>query len=194
VVAIRVNITPACEGLYDVQLADESPARAFDSIGARRATPDDLARLYAARGSTFVAVAAGICGDGAQDAVHDAFVRALVRLGSLRSRGALEGWVWRIVLNEARRRTRSRRPDDAPAETEAAAAERVVDARAVRVRALVARLPRRQREVVFLRYFADLDEASIAAALGIRRGTVAATLHRVHVSMRTALDQGGLEP
>jgi RNA polymerase sigma factor (sigma-70 family) len=177
-----------------VQLADDSPAHAFDSIGARRATPDDLAGLYAARGSTFVAVAAGICGDGAQDAVHDAFVRALLRLGSLRSRGALEGWVWRIVLNEARRRARSARPADAPVAAEVAIAEGLVDPRAIRVRALVGRLPPRQREVVFLRYFADLDEASIASALGIRRGTVAATLHRVHARMRAVLDQGGLEP
>jgi RNA polymerase sigma factor (sigma-70 family) len=177
-----------------VQIADDSPARAFDSIGARRATPDDLARLYEARGSTFVAVAAGVCGDGAADAVHDAFVRALLRLGSLRSRGALESWVWRIVLNEARRRARSGRVADVLVDTEEAAAEGTADPRTTRVRALVARLPRRQREVVFLRYFADLDEASIAAALGIRRGTVAATLHHVHVRMRTALDEGGLEP
>jgi RNA polymerase sigma factor (sigma-70 family) len=177
-----------------VQIADASPARAFDSIRARRATPDDLARLYTARGATFVAVAAGICGDGAQDAVHDAFVRALVRLGSLRSRGALEGWVWRIVLNEARRRARSERPTAELDDTDATGAEAPVDPRAIRARALVARLPPRQREVVFLRYFADLDEASIAGALGIRRGTVAATLHRVHARMRVALDQEGLEP
>jgi RNA polymerase sigma factor (sigma-70 family) len=177
-----------------VQLADESPARAFDSVGARRATRDDLARLYSARGSTFVAVAAGICGDAAPDAVHDAFVRALVRLGSLRSRGALEGWVWRIVLNEARRRARSGFSTDVLVETEVVTSEVLTDPRAQRARALVARLPPRQREVVFLRYFADLDEASIASALGIRRGTVAATLHRVHARMRAALDEGGLEP
>jgi RNA polymerase sigma-70 factor (ECF subfamily) len=177
-----------------VQIADDSPARRFDSIGARCATPDDLARLYEARGSTFVAVAAGICGDAAQDAVHDAFVRALLRLGSLRSRGALESWVWRIVLNEARRRARSGLPADVRIDSEALVADGPVDPRAVRVRSLVAQLPQRQREVVFLRYFADLDEASIASALGIRRGTVAATLHQVHARMRAALDEGGLEP
>jgi RNA polymerase sigma factor (sigma-70 family) len=55
------------------------------------------------------------------------------------------------------------------------------------VRTLVAGLPPRQRTVVFLRYYADLDEQAIAAALGIRRGTVAATLHQVHARVRASL-------
>ena len=40
----------------------------------------------------------------------------------------------------------------------------------------VGRLPRRQRTAIVLRYVADLPEADIAAAMGIARGTVAATL------------------
>lgn len=39
----------------------------------------------------------------------------------------------------------------------------------------VERLPRRQRQVVVLRYWLDLDIAEVAAALGIAPGTVTAT-------------------
>ena len=118
-------------------------------------------------------------------------VRALTRVGTLRSRGALEPWVWKIVLNEARRRVRSRPAPDLPAPGSAPASGDG-DPRVAALRTAIEGLP--LREVVFLRYFADLDEAAIAASLGIRRGTVAATLHRVHARLRQAIPQGGVEP
>jgi RNA polymerase sigma factor (sigma-70 family) len=158
------------------------------AVRARRATADDLARLYRERGTAFAAVAAGICGPAAPDAVQDAFERALRRVGTYRARGSLEAWVWRVVVNEACRHARRRMA----APTAEGAGERQhhdpppVDER---VRAFVAALPTRQRAVVFLRYYADLDEATIARTLSIRRGTVAATLHRVHARLRTVLSE-----
>jgi RNA polymerase sigma factor (sigma-70 family) len=174
-----------------MEYADDTPVRPQEALRARRATADDLARLYAARGGAFAGVAAGICGEAAADVVQDAFVRALGRVGTLRSRGALEAWVWRIVLNEARRRARVR-PQlavAAPAAPEAGDG----DPRVAAVRLAIEGLPARQREVVFLRYFADLDELSIALALGISRGTVAATLHRVHTRLRESMHEGEVE-
>ena len=41
---------------------------------------------------------------------------------------------------------------------------------------------------LFLRYYADLDYASIAAALGIKPGTVAATLSAAHAALRKELE------
>jgi RNA polymerase sigma factor (sigma-70 family) len=52
----------------------------------------------------------------------------------------------------------------------------------------VAELPERQRTVLFLRYYADLDYRAIAAALGIRPGTVAATLSAAHRAIRAQLE------
>ncbi len=57
------------------------------------------------------------------------------------------------------------------------------------VRAAIAALPERQRLALFLRYYADLDYAAIAAALGVRRGTVSATLNHAHESLRAALGE-----
>ena len=54
---------------------------------------------------------------------------------------------------------------------------------------MVARLPERQRLVLFLRYYADLDYESIARVLAIRPGTVAATLHSAHASLRASFQE-----
>jgi RNA polymerase sigma factor (sigma-70 family) len=57
------------------------------------------------------------------------------------------------------------------------------------IRALVAALPERQRLVLFLRYYADLDYERIALALGISPGTVAATLNQAHSRLRAQLEE-----
>jgi RNA polymerase sigma factor (sigma-70 family) len=46
------------------------------------------------------------------------------------------------------------------------------------VLAAVSRLPRRAREVLVLRYYLDLNDQEIAAALGVSRGTVSSTASR----------------
>ena len=57
------------------------------------------------------------------------------------------------------------------------------------MRAAVASLPERQRLAVFLRYYADLDYAAIASALGIETGTVAATLNAAHRKLQRTLKE-----
>jgi RNA polymerase sigma factor (sigma-70 family) len=119
--------------------------------------------------------------------VQEAFTRAVEKRRSFRRRGPLEAWVWRIVVNEARRRAGSV-ATVAPPDEEVAAANGhpAVDAE---VRAAIAALPERQRHVVFLRYFADLDYAAIGFALGIEAGTVAATLNAAHRKLEHALKE-----
>ena len=104
---------------------------------------------------------------------------------------SLETWMFSIMVAESRRRARARpvleaRARDVAHETDDG------DPRAAAVRSVLATLPPRQREVAFLRYFADLDEASIAARLGIRRGTVASTLHCVRERVRRSIDEAGV--
>lgn len=50
-------------------------------------------------------------------------------------------------------------------------------------------LPERQRHILFLRYYADLDYRAIAVALGIRPGTVAAALNAAHETLRRRLPE-----
>jgi len=52
---------------------------------------------------------------------------------------------------------------------------------------LVAALPERQRLMVFLRYYADLDYRAIATALGVKTGTVSATLNAAHAALRLSI-------
>jgi RNA polymerase sigma factor (sigma-70 family) len=48
-------------------------------------------------------------------------------------------------------------------------------------------LPRRQREVITLRVFFDLDTETTAKTLGISPGTVGAHLHRALAALRTQI-------
>ena len=68
----------------------------------------------------------------------------------------------------AQQRAARRRPDPSPPATETGA----VVAQRRELVALLQALPKRQREVVALRYLADLPEAEVAAALGCSVGTV----------------------
>jgi RNA polymerase sigma factor (sigma-70 family) len=148
----------------------------------------DLETLYRERYPVFLRVArATVRDDGAAaDAVHDAFVQAVRNRRAFRGEGTLEAWVWRMVVNAARKRRR-----DPPGY----AAEREEPAHESRngfgdpVRAAVAALPERQRLALFLRYYADLDYAAIAAALDVKEGTVGATLHAAHAALREALKE-----
>jgi RNA polymerase sigma factor (sigma-70 family) len=58
--------------------------------------------------------------------------------------------------------------------------------RRIDLQRLLAQLPKRQRDVVVLRYLADLSEADVAAELGISIGTVKSHSHRALRSLRTS--------
>lgn len=146
-----------------------------------------LEDLYEARLPAFRRVAAGITGsrESARDVVQEAFVTAVRKRRSFRGDGSLEAWVWRIVINTARNH---RRRDTARSRAEAVAAplgEGEPFARELPLHVLTDR----QREVVFLHYFADLGYEEIAAALAISSGTVGATLNAARTALRRAMTE-----
>jgi RNA polymerase sigma-70 factor (sigma-E family) len=51
------------------------------------------------------------------------------------------------------------------------------------------RLPAKRRAAIVLRYYADLSEAEIAAALGVRPGTVKSLLHRGMAQLREVIER-----
>lgn len=157
------------------------------SVGA---TPNDLEALYREKFPSFARVATAICRDpeAGRDAVQSGFVAAVKSRHTFRGDGSLEGWVWQIVVNEARRA--AGRGIDSPLDgiDEVTAANGDADDDPLGVRRWIAALPPREREIVFLRYFADLDYATIASVLGIERGTVSATLNAAHHRLRQRLE------
>jgi RNA polymerase sigma-70 factor (ECF subfamily) len=142
--------------------------------------------LYRAHFGRFVRVAAAIAGDRelALEAVQEGFADALRHADQWADRGSLEGWVWRCVVNRARK-TRRRPVREQPVDERPTNGIPEESELAVRLAAL----PERQRLVVFLRYFADLEYREIAAAVGIETGTVAATLHAAHSNLRAGYEE-----
>ncbi|MFN8109309.1 MAG: sigma-70 family RNA polymerase sigma factor [Thermoleophilia bacterium] len=150
-----------------------------------------LEGLYRGHHARMLTVATAITGDPelGREAVQDAFAGMLAGSGP-RQADRLEPWAWKCVVNSARQVRRGQRrrgrhvgPDDG---MEAVARE--VDSPDALVRAAVAALPERQRTVLFLRYYADLDYPTIARTLGIRTGTVSAALHAAHATLRRTLE------
>ena len=123
--------------------------------------------------------------DKAQDLVAEAFARAWASWGSVSRHPAPRAWVVRTALNlsvSSWRRHRRELPlmgHDAPA---CGLASSRVDAE---LAAVLQRLPARQRQVVALRIFLDLDTAQTAEVLGIAPGTVTAHLTRALAALRT---------
>lgn len=143
---------------------------------------EELEALYRERLPEFTRTAVAIAGDeeSGRDAVQEAFAKAFRKRRRFRGDGSLEAWVWRIVVNAARdagRRNRRR----------AAAPPSPVAARADELGLPLELLTERQREVLFLHYYADLDYVTIADALDISSGTVGATLSAARQTLRGAL-------
>jgi RNA polymerase sigma-70 factor (ECF subfamily) len=141
-------------------------------------------------------VAYAVAGDDAEDAVQDAFVKAYGALGRFRAGSPFRPWVLRIVGNEARNRRRSagrrsalalRVADPGDARTESPEDAAVASERRRALAAAVASLDDRDREVIALRWFAELSEAEMAAALGVRPGTVKSRLARAMSRLRDVL-------
>ena len=152
---------------------------------SRGASIAELERVYRADFLRFVRVATAISGDdeSGADAVHDAFVQAVRARRSYRGEGPLEGWVWRMVVNAAKKRAEP--PKDLGPEQHVVRENGFGDP----VRSLIAALPERQRLTLFLRYYADLDYDSIGEVLGVTSGTVGATLNAAHSALRDSVKE-----
>ena len=141
---------------------------------------DELEDFYRTNLAELRRVATAIAGDRELgcDAVQEAFARAVRKRRSFRGTGTLEAWVWRIVVNAARDARRKERP--VPLEPSSNGHRPTIP---------LDLLTERQREIVFLHYYADLDYAAIADALEISPGTVGATLNAARRTLRAALEE-----
>lgn len=130
--------------------------------------------------------------DEAADIADEALARALERWPAVSGMASPDGWAFQVAYNLVRRRARRRKLEETLLRRfPARPADGDLPAPAGEAWAIVAGLPRRQREVVVLRFVADLPEDHIAAALGIARGTVSSTLADAKRSLALELSDPG---
>ena len=154
---------------------DERFERAFDDLFPR-------ARVLAYR----------ILGNqaAAEDAAAEALARLCLRWPKLGEADYVDAWVLRVATNVALDVAKRGLPPTLPSATldvEDATAVRLALGHALRA------LPRRQREVVALRYLGDLSETDIAEALGITPGSVKTHASRALATLRRDFAAEGKE-
>jgi RNA polymerase sigma-70 factor (sigma-E family) len=138
-----------------------------------------------------VTAARRVTGDlaAAEDAASEAMAKAYLRWPELRHLAHRRAWVLRVAINEAiatvraqarRERILRRQPPE----------RAVLDEPQETPQGLVGhirRLPRRQREVISLRYYAELTTEEVASTLGISAGAVKSHVHRALGTLRERL-------
>jgi RNA polymerase sigma-70 factor (ECF subfamily) len=136
----------------------------------------------------------------AEDVTQESFVAAYRAIGSYRGDGPLRAWLLRIATRQALRRLAQRRPT---ADVDAVPEPILADSRAepsriavatelrTELRDAVAGLPDPYREVVVLRFFADLSLAEVADVTGRPINTVKTHLRRGLERLRPMLAPEG---
>jgi len=162
-----------------------APADVDRRVAFTQLVDRDLDRAYR--------IAGVILGNGseAEDATHDAIVRAWRSFAALRDRSRFEPWFQRILVNTCRDRLRKRRRTPVTELTLAGAVSvpggfANVDVRLARDRAFV-RLSPDQAITIVLRFHLDLTLEDVATRMGVPVGTVKSRLHSALAKMEVAL-------
>jgi RNA polymerase sigma-70 factor (ECF subfamily) len=128
----------------------------------------------------------------AEDVVQDALVKAWKSRWRVRDPEKFPAWLSTIVRHRARDLARRRRPeplphDFEPAETVEARTENETTDLNSEVQAALSQLPELHRMAVTLRYFEELDYATIERTLGLTNGALRGILGRSLGVMRRRL-------
>jgi RNA polymerase sigma-70 factor (sigma-E family) len=155
-----------------------------------------VTQLYAAQYRALVRLATLLLRDvgAAEEVVQDSFIAMHGSWRRLREPDKALAYLRQSVVNRSRsalrHRTVEQRHAPAPLPDHASAEHGALETleREELIRALHL-LPRRQREVLVLRYYIDLSEAQIAETIGISRGAVKSHASRGMASLRLSLEQ-----
>ncbi|HEU5420619.1 MAG TPA: SigE family RNA polymerase sigma factor [Streptosporangiaceae bacterium] len=155
-----------------------------------------LTALYSEHYRSLVRLAALLVRDvaTAEEVVQDAFVAMHGGWRRLRNSDKALSYLRQSVVNRSRSVLRHRvvvdrnAPKPAPDEPSAEHGAFTLLERSAVVAALRT-LPPRQREALVLRYYGDLSEAQIAAAMGISKGAVKSHTARAMVALRSVLER-----
>lgn len=157
------------------------------ALGGDGAARAELVRRHAAAAWR---AAYGVTGrhDLADDAAQDGMLRALDRLDTFDETRPFAPWLHRVVVHVALRAAQREHRSAQVAVPTATPASAVADPAAEPLRDAVLALPDDQREIVALRYWADLGVDEIATVLDVPSGTVASRLSRALARLRTELE------
>ena len=153
--------------------------------------------LYRGSRDDVFAYVSGLLRDrsAAEDVTAQAFERAYRRRSSFDARrGTHRAWLFGIArnaaLDELRRRKRTTELVGEPADAETPAPEESAELalRRAALRAAIAHLAPRERELVALKFFAGLANTEIASVVGTSESNVGTRLHRVLEKLREACD------
>jgi RNA polymerase sigma-70 factor, ECF subfamily len=185
--AMREQRTSALDDMQLVSLARDGDPRALEELMVRH------------QGVVYRYLVA-LLGDEdvAADAAQETFVRALANLNGFRGDAAFRTWLLAIARNEGRgwaRRTERRRESPLEGVSPVADAKEGPDVEAVRrtevarVRAVLDRLPEKQRLSVSLRIFDGLSFREVAEATDSTEGAARVNYHHGIRRLREWLDE-----
>lgn len=162
---------------------------------ARDDADEALVALYTAHYRSLVRMAALLLHDAAaaEDVVQDAFVAMHGSWRRLRDTDKALAYLRQAVINRARSRLRhlkvvERHAESAPSDAASAETNAMRGFERAELMARIRALPLRQREVLVLRYYADLSEAQIADAMGISSGAVKSHASRGIAALRKTME------
>lgn len=173
------------------------PPKPPNAEGAMAAgtTVDHLTETYQAHYRSLLGLAALLLDDTAscEDVVQEAFIRVHAARKRVREPEKTLAYLRQTVVNLSRSTLRRRilglkllsKPMPDMASAEESAYEQLERDQLIRS---MRGLQRRQREVLVLRYFADMTEAQVAEALGISIGSVKAYGSRGIAALRVAME------
>jgi RNA polymerase sigma-70 factor (sigma-E family) len=133
--------------------------------------------------------------DDPENIAQEAFVRLHDRWHTLYDDSKALPYLRAMVVNLSRSRLRHLRvvrkaPPDVLLDEVSAESHAMARQEHKRIREALGKLSRRQREVLVLRYWLDLDQAAIAETLGVAVGTVKATTSHAMNNLRKHLEEG----
>ena len=169
-------------------------------LAARTESSADLAviELYSRNYPALVRLAAMLVRDTptAEEVVQDAFIAMHDAWDRLRDTDKALAYMRQAVVNRSRSVLRHRavvekNPQKPAPDMPSAEAGALTLLERSAVVAALRHLPERQREALVLRYYADLSEAEIAAAMHISRGAVKSHTSRGMTALRAALEEDG---
>ncbi|MFL5870006.1 MAG: RNA polymerase sigma factor [Solirubrobacterales bacterium] len=166
------------------------------ALQAPREADEAFEELYRSSRNDLFAYVAGLLRDrsAAEDVTALAFERAYRRRSKFDpERGTRRAWLFGIArnaaLDELRRRGRHAELTAEPEDTQAPAPDDAA-LRRTTLRAAIATLSARERELVALKFFAGLQNAEIARVIGTTESNAGTKLHRVVEKLRRACDDG----